>query len=122
MSDYGELKKLAEAAVRNWPDSKLFDRPECDRFIDAAHPDVVLALIADYDRLEQECERLRGECEGCPMSIAEDMRMQRDAAIKQVEGLRRDAARYRLYREGFEDPDVFDANVDAALLQTEGGS
>ena len=54
----------------------------------AEHQSVRYVLAADYDRLEQECERLRGECEGCPMSIAEDMRIQRDAALKQVEGLR----------------------------------
>lgn len=51
MSDYSELKRLAEAALRNWPDSKLFERPECERFIDASRPDVVLSLIAETDEL-----------------------------------------------------------------------
>lgn len=50
MSDYAKLKELAEAAKRNWPDSKIFDRPECERFIDSARPDVVLELIADAER------------------------------------------------------------------------
>lgn len=54
MSDYTELKRLAEAALRNWPDSKLFERPECERFIDAARPDVVLALIAENERLKKD--------------------------------------------------------------------
>jgi len=40
----------------------------------------------DYVRLEQECERLR-----------------------------LDAERYRLYRQGMENPEAFDAGVDAAL-------
>ena len=43
-------------------------------------------LASDYVRLEQECERLR-----------------------------LDAERYRLYRQGMENPEAFDAGVDAAL-------
>lgn len=58
MTDYTELKRLAEAALRNWPDSKLLERPECERFIDAARPDVVLALITENDRLNTECKQL----------------------------------------------------------------
>ena len=58
MTDYTELKRLAEAALRNWPDSKLLERPEYERFIDAARPDVVLALITENDRLNTECKQL----------------------------------------------------------------
>ncbi|NMZ40424.1 hypothetical protein [Pseudomonas proteolytica] len=54
ITDYTELQRLAEAALRNWPDSKLFERPECERFIDAARPEVILALIAENERLESE--------------------------------------------------------------------
>lgn len=59
MSDYSELKRLAEAALRNWPDSKLFERPECESFIDSARPDVVLALIAEVEALRKDAERWR---------------------------------------------------------------
>ena len=48
-------------------------------------PDVVVSAT-DYARLGQECERLR-----------------------------LDAERYRLYRQGMENPEAFDAGVDAAL-------
>ena len=92
MTDWTELKRLAAAALRNWPDSKLFDRPECDRFIDAARPDVVLTLIA-------ENERLSGECEGCPMSIAAEMRKERDQLRAEVEAVRKDAERYQWLRD-----------------------
>lgn len=81
MTDYSELKRLAEASLRNWPDSKIFERPECDRFIDAARPDVVLAMIA-------EVERLSGECEGCPMSVAEELRVERDQLKAENEAMR----------------------------------
>ncbi|WP_339733394.1 hypothetical protein [uncultured Pseudomonas sp.] len=47
---------------------------------------IPLVMDADYARLEQECERLR-----------------------------LDAERYRLYRQGMENPEAFDAGVDAAL-------
>lgn len=47
---------------------------------------IPLVMAAEYDSLEQECERLR-----------------------------LDAERYRLYRQGMENPEAFDAGVDAAL-------
>lgn len=48
--------------------------------------DGIFVMHDDYARLEQECERLR-----------------------------LDAERYRLYRQGMENPEAFDAGVDAAL-------
>ena len=48
--------------------------------------DGMFVMHDDYARLEQECERLR-----------------------------LDAERYRLYRQGMENPEAFDAGVDAAL-------
>lgn len=66
MTDWAELKRLAGAALRNWPDSKLFDRPECDRFIDAASPDVVLGLIERATAGRQhhlDSEELRSLCQ-----------------------------------------------------------
>lgn len=62
MSDYSELKRLAETAQSNWPDSKLFERSECERFIDSARPDVVLALIAENEDLELRRQSLWNAC------------------------------------------------------------
>ena len=79
MNDWAELKRLAEAALRNWPDSKIFERPECDRFIDAARPDVVLGLIERATAGGQhhlDSEELRSLCR------------QRDQLKAEVEALR----------------------------------
>lgn len=67
MSQYDELKRLATRIVevqtsQDVPISKLFDDFEA-----AACPETILALIA-------ENERLSGECEGCPMRVAEELR------------------------------------------------
>lgn len=40
---------------------------------------------------------------------------ERNAALAECERLRLDAERYRLYRQGMENPEAFDAGVDAAL-------
>ena len=61
--DTTELKKLAEAAQDNWPGSKIFERPECERFIDSARPDVILALIADNERLANNRDMWKGQSE-----------------------------------------------------------
>ena len=87
MSDYSELKRLAEAALRNWPDSKLFERPECESFIDSARPDVVLALIAEVEGLRAQHGRdsaeLRNLCQA-----RYDARKERDQLKAEVEALR----------------------------------
>lgn len=72
MTDYSELKRLAEAALPYGADEK---------FEAAARPEAVLALIA-------ENERLSGECEGCPMSVAEELRVERDKLKAENERLR----------------------------------
>ncbi|MGN8276794.1 hypothetical protein [Pseudomonas sp. SMN5] len=92
MTDYTELKRLAEAALRNWPDSKIFERPECERFIDAARPDVVLALIAENDRLNAECKQLiLLECHGGTAQAAINLLAERDQ-LKAENGLLRQLA------------------------------
>ena len=98
MSDHSELKRLAEAALRNWPDSKLFERPECESFIDSARPDVVLALIAEVEGLRAQHGRdsaeLRSLCQA-----RDDARKERDQLKAEVESLRKDAERYRFLRQ-----------------------
>lgn len=82
MSDYTELKRLAEAAPEGpWfgPEyapgtSHVFDvdlgallhyesidteQDACLRYVAAANPAAVLALIADNERLSKECARLK---------------------------------------------------------------
>lgn len=100
MSDYSELKRLAEAALRNWPDSKLFERPECERFIDATRPDVVLALISEVEGLRHgwysdECCNIRF----WPEELSES-KQEIDRLEAEVEALRKDAERYRWLRDG----------------------
>lgn len=54
--------------------------------------EVDAVLASDYDRdtqaLKAEVERLGGECEGCPMATAEELRIERDALRAQVEAMR----------------------------------
>lgn len=100
MSDYSELKRLAEAALRNWPDSKLFERPECERFIDATRPDVVLALISEVEGLRHgwysdECCNIRF----WPEELSES-KQEIDRLEAEVESLRKDAERYHWIRQG----------------------
>lgn len=75
MTDYSELKRLAEAAIS--PDSL----EPVVVFRHYATPSVILALIA-------EPSRLGGECEGCPMAIAETLRIERDQLKAENEALR----------------------------------
>lgn len=82
MNDYSELKRMAER-IREGSglqgmnaEEAMFDF-EC-----AATPDAILALIA-------ENERLSGECEGCPMAIAEALRIERDQLKAENEALRK---------------------------------
>lgn len=86
MSDYSKLKRLAEAAIS--PDS--LDPVVVFRHY--ATPSVILALI-------EENERLSGECEGCPMAIAEALRIERDQLKAENEALRKDADRYQWLRD-----------------------
>lgn len=91
MTDYTELKRLAEAALRNWPDSKLFERPECERFIDASRPDVVLALIAEVDGLHAQHGRDSGELRKV-CAERDSARRQRDQLKAENEALRKGMA------------------------------
>jgi hypothetical protein len=69
MTDYTELKRLAE------------HHRSLGHAYTVATPSAVLALIA-------ENERLSGECEGCPMQVAEELRIQVDQLRAENAGLR----------------------------------
>ncbi|MBP5121003.1 hypothetical protein [Pseudomonas protegens] len=56
MTDYTELKRLAEDVNNNFPDKEDLLSMVCT-------PTVVLDLIADYDQLKAENERLAAACE-----------------------------------------------------------
>lgn len=68
------------------------DKYEADVFTPSGRLRDTVVLARDYDRdvnaLRQEVERLSGECEGCPMSVAENMRIERDTLRAQVEAMR----------------------------------
>lgn len=129
MSDHSELKRLAEAALRNWPDSKLFERPECERFIDASRPDVVLALISEVDGLHAQHGRDSGELRKV-CAARDSARRQRDQLKAENEALRKHAERYRWLMSSavmngtlgiqdgwidFEFKDEAQENIDAAM-------
>lgn len=59
MSDYSELKRLAEASrVANHD-----ERGPDEAFQEALHPEVVLALIAENERLANNRDMWRGQCD-----------------------------------------------------------
>lgn len=99
MTDYSELKRLAEAALRNWPDSKLFERPECESFIDSARPDVVMALIAEIESLRSQVGTLQSAANSWQSGYDEGRRIGTKTALDEREELRKDAERYRFLRQ-----------------------
>lgn len=126
MSDYSELKRLAELQpVKEWkrtagrrsniPGEKLMyglDGPEgvsdCEdwgftakaaEFIAAADPAAVLALIAEVEFLTESRKEARDERNrfGDQLDAAE---LKIDQLKAEVEALRKDAERYRYLRDG----------------------
>lgn len=117
MSDHSELKRLAEAAtpgpwaydgsyvcpartedgttyVELWRSIADCHQPENTKFIAAANPAAVLALIAEVEGLRAQHGRdsaeLRSLCQA-----RDDARKDRDQLKAEVEALRKDAERYR---------------------------
>lgn len=88
-------------------------------------------LASDYERdtqaLKAEVDRLSGECEGCPMAIAEELRIERDALRAQVDALRNaglelrrfvscnDVHHDRAEQHEYDEPCKVLARIDAAL-------
>lgn len=63
-------------------------------FMNQCEPGKGYVRAADYTRLEQECAHLREERDSFQRVGIRTME-ERDAALKQMEGLQADAARYR---------------------------
>lgn len=120
MSDYSELKRLAELCpwekiegfeydasagkafcLGDGPHNHLlttFDQ-RFQKYIEAANPAAVLALIAENERLD-------GECEGCPMAIAEELRKERDQLKAENDAMRTALEKISAYApcSGIKDP------------------
>jgi hypothetical protein len=137
MSDYAELKRLAEAATPGpWvktvdgvmPEGEKFGifgnfgatNGESNReFIAAANPAVVLALLAERDHFKAENEQLKHEV-SAGGAREWDMRSQVKAAkesrarvVASNKALRKDSKRYRWFRDcgsGWNDTMVLDSH------------
>lgn len=67
MTDYTEIKRLADKSKDSWVNGKWHTRPTLDigvdeddsAYIAAASPDVVLSMIAEIDRLRTQNQALR---------------------------------------------------------------
>ena len=107
MSDYSELKKLAEASV-GFDDISLA-------------PDVVLALIAENEALRTQLSE--------QAAISNDLAQEASDANEQILELRKDAERYQFLKnlpddqylierlECATDPENWDAAIDAAMAK-----
>ncbi|QHJ79355.1 MAG: hypothetical protein [Bacteriophage sp.] len=120
MKDYSELKKLAEAAPEGpWfgPEyaagtSYVFDadlgtllhyesidteQDDCLRYVAAANPAAVLALIAELEILKYDC-KVANSCVNAEKKESKRI-------IDENESLKKDAARYRWIKSAHENKD-----------------
>ena len=114
---WDELKALAEG-MDGWPNKAAF---ECDDvwFVGAIDEDENLYPVIEiqtehYDAFDASEPMAKYYAAANPPAILA-LLAERDALLAERDALKKDAERYRLYRQGFEKPEVFDANVDAAL-------
>lgn len=110
MADWRQLKQKALAAADEFGS---YDPAEAEiEFMSAIKPDVILALIAENERLQAERDKFSDEAqklddfsETLGLEIAESgkreiaHRAERDQLRAEVEALRKDAKRYRFVRE-----------------------
>lgn len=121
MTDYRELKRLAEAAtpgpwaydgsyvcpartedgttyVELWRSIADCHQPENTKFIAAANPAAALALIAEVDSMKVERDYCRRVADH-NLDLGVAYMTERDQLKAEVEALRKDAERYRWLRE-----------------------
>lgn len=100
MSDYSELKRLAEAALNDNGDYVALNN-----YGMAVPPAVVLDLIADVEGLRAQHGRdsaeLRSLCQA-----RDDARKERDQLKAKIEALRKDAERYQWLRDPANQEDI----------------
>lgn len=124
MSDYSELKRLADAANAVTGDVSVDIAVSSERgpnqseidavtaFVGAATPAAVLALIAENERLSTACTRaeqvINAESKAASISTgrANLLQAERDLLKAESEALRKDAERYRLIRDRHQAGDV----------------
>lgn len=136
MTDYSELKRMAEAAIKSgaengerWPQDDDWFEPERYgaelEYVKSISPAAVLALIADLE------EARDGMKHSCAIRLKKEIeRLQRESGqLKtEVEALRKDAERYRwlksmhwfevslsAYGDVFRDDGDLDSAIDAAM-------
>lgn len=165
MTDYSELKRLAETATpgpwecreadgsaaichaHGWVADDFSEQALVDtRYMAAANPTAVLALIADNEKLAEDydkawrhdlndknnIEAMVGELAGA-QAMLETAYSERDRLKAEVEALRKDAMRYRwlrvkqtfiwLIQDWFPKDNVLtdvDAEIDAAMSKESG--
>lgn len=135
MTNHAELRRLAEEVIRIERNEDEPISAAWELFDSAANPKTILALLDEIDRLKSENESLRrfaGEAYqvlgalDAPENVLDNAS---DAAngvplrhetllpffAEDYESMRKDAERYRFYRQGFVSPRELDTNIDAAL-------
>lgn len=139
--DKEKLKSLAEAAIselnecgKRWPQDDDWFEPElCSdemRYVKAASPDTVLALLAEIDRLKRALQEEEGRTNMSSRAhrVVSDKRdsveRERDQLKAENEALRKDAERYRWLREFTVKTlpvagalDSLDRQIDAAMAK-----
>lgn len=93
MTDYSELKRLAEALIQHASDSYYL--PCTIAYERAASPATVLALIAEVEALRSQVDTLQSDVNSWQSGYDEGRRMGTKTALDEREELRKDADRYK---------------------------
>ena len=116
MSDYSELKRLAEACNPSVCADASDEGRRLHDFWDECLPSVVLGLIAEVERLKRE-EKNDAIAYRAAIERQSELRSDRDLLRSEVQALRADAARYRWVEPvfaGLFGIESLDAHIDAA--------
>lgn len=110
MTDYTELKRLAEAAAKgDWSGAKAGE------FMVAANPAAVLALIAENERLRADLDGEMTQARDFNIEH-EELKSERDQLKAENETLRKDAERFKWASSG-----VQEAETLVSIVSCHGG-